>query len=62
TDQIEEQAAAYIARIDKMGGALRAVEEGFIQREIQDAAYRTQRDIESGDQIVVGVNRYQTDE
>ncbi|MCB9149809.1 MAG: methylmalonyl-CoA mutase family protein [Caldilineaceae bacterium] len=62
TDQIEAQAADYIGRIDKMGGALRAVEEGFIQREIQDAAYETQRDIESGDQIVVGVNRYQTDE
>jgi methylmalonyl-CoA mutase N-terminal domain/subunit len=62
TTQIEEQAADYIARIDELGGALRAVEEGFIQREIQDAAYRTQRSIERGDQVVVGVNRFQTDE
>ncbi|MEZ4711716.1 MAG: methylmalonyl-CoA mutase family protein [Caldilineaceae bacterium] len=62
TDQIEAQATDYIARIDKMGGALRAVEEGFIQREIQDAAYQTQRQIESGEQVVVGVNRFQTAE
>ncbi len=62
TDAIEEQAAAYIARIDTLGGALRAVEEGFIQREIQDAAYKTQRAIERNEQIVVGVNQYQTDE
>ena len=61
TDQIERQAAAYIQRIDELGGSLRAVEEGYIQREIQEAAYRTQRAIEAGDQIVVGVNRFQTD-
>lgn len=60
TDQIEQQAADYIARIDKLGGALSAVEQGFIQREIQEAAYRTQRAIEKSDQIVVGVNRFQT--
>ncbi|MCB0065393.1 MAG: methylmalonyl-CoA mutase, partial [Caldilineaceae bacterium] len=62
TDTIEAQAADYIAKIDKLGGALRAVEEGFIQREIQDAAYKTQRAIERNEQIVVGVNQYQTDE
>jgi methylmalonyl-CoA mutase N-terminal domain/subunit len=62
TDEIERRAEAYIARIDELGGALRAVEEGYIQREIQDAAYRTQRAIEKGEQIVVGVNRFQTDE
>ncbi len=62
TDQIEEQAAAYITRIDNLGGALSAVEEGFIQREIQDSAYRTQRAIEQGEQVVVGVNRFQNDE
>lgn len=62
TDQIEEQAAAYIARIDELGGALRAVEEGFVQREIQDAAYRAQRAVEKNDQVVVGVNKFQTDE
>lgn len=62
TDEIERQAAAYIAKIDELGGALRAVEEGFIQREIQDAAYKTQRAIERNEQIVVGVNQYQTQE
>lgn len=62
TDQIEAQAAAYIAKIDELGGALRAVEEGFIQREIQEAAYRAQRAIEKGNQVVVGVNRFQTTE
>lgn len=62
TDQIEEQAAAYIARIDELGGALRAIEEGYVQREIQDAAYRAQRAVEKGDQVVVGVNKFQTDE
>jgi methylmalonyl-CoA mutase N-terminal domain/subunit len=60
TDQIEAQAADYIERIDKLGGALQAVEQGFIQREIQETAYRTQRAIEAKDQTVVGVNRFQT--
>jgi len=45
-----------------LGGALRAVEEGYIQREIQDASYRTQRAVEKGDEVVVGVNRFQTNE
>ncbi len=62
TDEIEKQANAYIARIDEFGGALRAVEEGYVQREIQESAYRTQREIEAGEQVVVGVNRFQTDE
>jgi len=62
TDEIERQASAYIARIDELGGALKAVEDGFIQREIQDAAYKTQRAIEKSDQIVVGVNRFHTEE
>ncbi len=62
TDQIQEQAEAYIRRIDGLGGALRAVEEGFVQQEIQEAAYRNQRAVESGEQVVVGVNRFVTDE
>ncbi|CAN5562485.1 methylmalonyl-CoA mutase family protein [soil metagenome] len=62
TDEIERQASDYIAQIDALGGALKAVEEGFIQREIQDAAYKTQRAIENNHQIVVGVNRFQTEE
>lgn len=59
TDEIERQAADYIAQIDELGGALKAVEEGFIQREIQEAAYKTQRAIERNEQVVVGVNRFQ---
>lgn len=62
TDEIERQAQAYLSRIDEMGGALQAVEEGFIQREIQEAAYGSLRAVESGAQTVVGVNRYQTGE
>jgi methylmalonyl-CoA mutase N-terminal domain/subunit len=62
TDEIERQAVEYINRIDALGGALRAVEEGYIQREIQAAAYSTQRAIEQGEQIVVGVNRFQSEE
>ena len=59
TDEIERQARAYIERIDELGGAMQAVADGFIQREIQESAYASLRAIESGDQIVVGVNRHQ---
>lgn len=62
TDQIERQAVDYIKRIDDMGGAVRAVECGFIEGEIQDSAYRFQKSVESGDQVIVGVNRFQTEE
>ncbi len=62
TDEIEQRAEAYIDRIEAMGGAVKAVEEGYIQREIQNAAYRTQQAIEAGDEIVVGVNRFQVEE
>ncbi len=59
TDQIECGAADYIARIDKMGGTLRAIEDGYIQREIHNAAYDYQQKVERGETIVVGVNRFQ---
>ena len=59
TDEIERGAEEYIARIDKMGGTLRAIEEGFIQREIQTAAYEYQKKIETGEAIAVGVNRFE---
>ncbi len=62
TDRIEEQASQYIRRIEDMGGALAAIERGFVQREIQDAAYRAQKAIEEGSQVVVGVNRFQEGE
>jgi methylmalonyl-CoA mutase, N-terminal domain len=62
TDEIEKQAAAYIARIDEMGGAMRAIERGFIQNEIQEAAYRYQKAVEAKEQIVVGVNEFAIEE
>ncbi len=62
TDEIEQRVLAYIARVDEMGGALEAIQNGFIQNEIQDAAYRYQKAIESGQEVIVGVNAYQTDE
>ncbi len=63
TDQLEAQAQAYINEIDRMGGALIAVEEGYIQQQIQEAAYHYQRDLEAKEQIVVGVNQFvQADE
>jgi methylmalonyl-CoA mutase N-terminal domain/subunit len=58
TDRLEAGARDYLERIDDMGGAIRAIEQGFIQREIADAAYQAQQAIESGQQTVVGVNRY----
>lgn len=61
TDEIERQASAYLAKIDEIGGALSAVEQGFIQREIAESSYRTQRAIDKGEQVVVGVNKFQTD-
>ena len=62
TDRIEQGAREYIDRIDKIGGAVAAVEEGFIQREIQESAYAYQRAVEKGDRIVVGVNKFQIEE
>lgn len=62
TSEIEKQVLTYIEKIDALGGTLRAIERGYIQREIADAAYRYQKKVEAGDQIVVGVNAYQLDE
>ncbi len=62
TDEIEQRAEAYLARIDEMGGALQAIEKGFIQNEIQNAAYAAQQAIERGEQVVVGVNQFQVEE
>jgi methylmalonyl-CoA mutase N-terminal domain/subunit len=58
TDAIEAGAKDYIAKIDAMGGAAAAIERGFQQREIHEAAYRWQKAVESGDEVVVGVNRF----
>ena len=59
TDRMEREALAYIRRIDELGGMLRAIEVGFPQKEIADAAYVYQRQLDRGEKIVVGVNRYQ---
>ena len=59
TDRIEREAHAVIDRIDALGGTLAAIEAGVIQREIQDAAYLAQQRIDSGESVVVGVNRYE---
>jgi methylmalonyl-CoA mutase, N-terminal domain len=59
TDSLEREVGEYIARIDGMGGTLRAIESGYIQNEIQNAAYEDQRAVESGERIVVGMNRFQ---
>lgn len=62
TNEIERQAMEYIGRIDEMGGMLVAIEKGYPQQQIQDAAYQYQRSVESGDRIVVGVNKFQVEE
>jgi len=62
TDEIEKQARAYIKKIDDLGGALAAIEKGFMQNEIQDAAYNYQRAVEKKEEIVVGVNAFQIEE
>jgi methylmalonyl-CoA mutase N-terminal domain/subunit len=61
TSEIIHRAEEYIAKIDNLGGAIKAVEAGFFQKEIQKVAYLYQKEIESGERIVVGVNSYQTD-
>jgi methylmalonyl-CoA mutase N-terminal domain/subunit len=58
TDEIEAQARDYLRKIEALGGMVRAIESGFVQREIQQAAYEYQKAIERGDRVVVGVNQY----
>jgi len=62
TDEIEDRASNYLERIDALGGMLRAIETGYVQKEIQESAYRYQRAIETEEAIVVGVNRFQSKE
>jgi len=59
TDRLEQEARKLLDRIEDRGGALKAIERGEIQREIQESAYRHQRRIETGEQVIVGVNRHQ---
>ncbi len=58
TNQIEDRAMSYINEIDKMGGALKAIEKGYIQREIMRSAYDYQKAVDAGDQVIVGVNEF----
>jgi len=62
TDKIEEIANEYINKIDKLGGAVKAIESGYIQKEIADSAYKFQKEVESNERIVVGVNKFQVEE
>src|SRR5206468_8546734 len=58
TDRVEEEALAIMAEIDELGGAVACIESGWTQRRIADSAYRLQRRIESGERVIVGLNRY----
>ena len=62
TNQIEQHAQGYIEKIDAMGGMLKAIERGFVQQEIQNAAYAFQQSVDGLEAVVVGVNRFQVDE
>ncbi len=62
TNQLEAKALEYIERIDALGGALKAIEIGWVQQQIQDAAYRAQQAVEQGEQIIVGVNAFVEEE
>jgi methylmalonyl-CoA mutase N-terminal domain/subunit len=62
TDEIEDQVMEILRRIDDLGGMLRAIEGGFVQREIQNSAYAYQKAVDSGEQIVVGVNEFTVEE
>ncbi|HPC36820.1 MAG TPA: methylmalonyl-CoA mutase family protein [Candidatus Marinimicrobia bacterium] len=62
TDQIESEVWQYLDQIEAIGGMIPAIEKGFIQKEIQDAAYRYQKEIESNERIIVGVNKFTIDE
>jgi methylmalonyl-CoA mutase N-terminal domain/subunit len=58
TDELESRAQELIAQVDELGGAVEAVERGFVQHEIENSAFRWQQEVESGERVIVGVNRY----
>jgi methylmalonyl-CoA mutase N-terminal domain/subunit len=62
TNEMETKARVYLDRIESLGGMLRAIETGFVQREMQQAAFRFQQEVESGERVVVGVNRFEQQE
>jgi methylmalonyl-CoA mutase N-terminal domain/subunit len=62
TNEIEAKASEYIRKIDEIGGMLRAIEIGYVQNEIERSAYEYQRAVENGEQVIVGLNRFQVEE
>ncbi len=62
TDELEKRAWEYIRKIDELGGSVRAIELGYMQHEIEEAAYQFQKDVEEGRRVIVGVNKFQTKE
>jgi methylmalonyl-CoA mutase N-terminal domain/subunit len=62
TNEIEKRATEYIEKIDTMGGMLKAIERGFVQQEIQNASYEFQKSVDSGEQVVVGLNKFTVDQ
>lgn len=62
TDQMEEKAFEYFDKIERAGGLLNAIKTGFLQREIAETSYRYQQELEKGDRVIVGVNRYKVEE
>ena len=62
TDEIEKRVWDYLTKIEKMGGVIKAIESGFIQKEIQDSAFEYQKEVESGERIIVGVNKFRIEE
>lgn len=62
TNKIEQEAATYLQRIDAMGGMLRAIESGYVQKEVHQSAYEYQKQVESGEEVIVGVNKFTMEE
>ncbi len=62
TEELERQARELIAHVDDLGGAVAAIEQGFVQREIEESAFRWQQEVERGDRVIVGVNRFAEDD
>src|SRR3954452_11281318 len=62
TEELEARARELIARVDELGGAVAAIEQGFVQGEIEEAAFRYSQEVESGERVIVGVNRYEEDD
>jgi methylmalonyl-CoA mutase N-terminal domain/subunit len=62
TDELEQRASELIEHVEELGGAVAAIEQGFVQREIEEAAFRYASEVESGERVIVGVNRYEEDE